>query len=43
MKANLDLLEEIRDFSQVHMANYHKKVERYYNHKAKPKDLYQGD
>ncbi|GLT91614.1 hypothetical protein SLE2022_094940 [Rubroshorea leprosula] len=43
LRANLDLLEEVRDLSQIRMASYHRKVEKYYNRKVKPKDLCKGD
>ncbi|GKV50078.1 hypothetical protein SLEP1_g56795 [Rubroshorea leprosula] len=42
-KKNLDLLDEARDLSQIHVAHYHRRVEKYYNSKVRPKDLHQGD
>ncbi|GKV11641.1 hypothetical protein SLEP1_g22881 [Rubroshorea leprosula] len=43
LRANLDLLEEVRDLLQIRMASYHRKAEKYYNRKVKPKNLCKGD
>ncbi|GKU98867.1 hypothetical protein SLEP1_g11805 [Rubroshorea leprosula] len=43
LRENLDLLDKARDLCQIHVAHYHRRVEKYYNSKVRPKDLHQGD
>ncbi|GKV35101.1 hypothetical protein SLEP1_g43414 [Rubroshorea leprosula] len=40
LRENLDLLDEARDLSQIRVAHYHRRVEKYYNSKVRPKDLH---
>ncbi|GKV27797.1 hypothetical protein SLEP1_g36923 [Rubroshorea leprosula] len=37
LRENLDLLDEARDLSQIHVAHYHRRVEKYYNSKVSPR------
>ncbi|GKV41596.1 hypothetical protein SLEP1_g49102 [Rubroshorea leprosula] len=43
LRENLDLLDESRDLSQIRVAHYHRRMEKYYNSKVRPKGLHQGD